>query len=339
LGKLLYASLSIDLDNKWSYLKTANNPEWQDWPSYFGKVVPRIVDVLDRHELQSTVFVVGRDLTDTDNVLQVEKLSLAGHEIENHSFEHEPWLHVFKEDRIRFEIIRTGELIEEHFGRIPRGFRGPGYSDSPIVHKVLAEQGYRYCASSFPSCIGPIARAFYLAKTGLRNDTEEHKHMFGNFRDVLQSNRAYKMKNTSSEMWMVPVTVQPITRIPFHFTYLFYLSQYSYGLARMYFRSCMMMCRAARVSPSLLLHPLDFLTAEEEPSLRFFPGMQLRSDQKLSQLHWFLKNFRKNFQVLSMGQHVRKLAGPDPVWSQNATVVPAAVQGEVQRENPQVLHL
>jgi peptidoglycan-N-acetylglucosamine deacetylase len=334
----LYASLSIDLDNKWSYLKTANNPEWQNWPSYLSTVVPRIVDVLDRHELQTTVFVVGRDLLDMENVRQIEKLSLAGHEIENHSFEHEPWLHIFEEDRIRFEIARTGELIEHHFGRLPRGFRGPGYSDSPIVHKVLCENGYRYCASSFPSCIGPIARAFYLAKTGLRSDTEERKHMFGNFSDVLQPNRAYRMKNTSPELWMIPVTVQPITRVPFHFTYLFYLSQYSYGLARMYFRSCMKMCRATRVSPSLLLHPLDFLTAEEEPSLRFFPGMQLRADQKSKQLDWFLTYFRKHFQVLSMGQQIRQLAGPDPIWRRETTDVSTAIDGPVELENRQALH-
>jgi len=335
----LLASLSIDLDNKWSYLKTANNAEWQNWPSYFARVVPRIIETLDRHAIQSTIFVVGRDLCNKDDVREIEKLSLAGHEIENHSFEHEPWLHVFDEERIRFEICRTGQLIEQHFGRRPCGFRGPGYSDSSIVHRVLAEQGYRYCASSFPSCIGPIARAVYLAKAGLKNDTEERKHMFGNFSDVFQPNRPYKINGLPHEMWMVPVTVQPATRLPFHFTYLFYLSQFSFGLARMYFRTCMMMCRAARVSPSLLLHPLDFLSAQEEPLLKFFPGMNLNLERKQSQLDWFLQTLRKKFQVVSMGTQVRQLIGPTQPWNPKLeSLTSGEVLNQHHRENRQVLH-
>ena len=38
------ASLSLDLDNKWSYLKTHGDPGWESFPSYLGILVPRDED-------------------------------------------------------------------------------------------------------------------------------------------------------------------------------------------------------------------------------------------------------------------------------------------------------
>ena len=40
-------------------------------------------------------------------------------------------------------------------------------------------------------------------------------------------------------------------------------------------------CRAAGVEPSFLLHPLDFLTAESCPALRFFPAMDAARIQRV----------------------------------------------------------
>ena len=53
------ASLSLDLDDRWSYLRTAGDPSWADYPSYLNLVVPRLLEVLEQHRLRATVFVVG----------------------------------------------------------------------------------------------------------------------------------------------------------------------------------------------------------------------------------------------------------------------------------------
>ena len=36
-----YASLSLDLDNQWSYMKTHGDAGWQSFPSYLDTAVPR----------------------------------------------------------------------------------------------------------------------------------------------------------------------------------------------------------------------------------------------------------------------------------------------------------
>ena len=59
-GKPL-ASLSLDLDDLWTYLKTRGDPAWEGCPSYLPTFVPQALDLLERLGLQITVFVVGAD--------------------------------------------------------------------------------------------------------------------------------------------------------------------------------------------------------------------------------------------------------------------------------------
>ena len=41
------ASLSLDLDNKWSYMKTHGDAGWESFPSYFDLLIPRVLRLLD----------------------------------------------------------------------------------------------------------------------------------------------------------------------------------------------------------------------------------------------------------------------------------------------------
>ena len=60
-------SISLDLDNKWSYLKTHGDSAWESFPSYLPVVVPRILDYLDRRGLMITFIIVGKDATIDEN--------------------------------------------------------------------------------------------------------------------------------------------------------------------------------------------------------------------------------------------------------------------------------
>ena len=50
------ASISLDLDNLWSYLKTQGVSGWESFPSYLDVVVPRILETLDRCNQRITFF-------------------------------------------------------------------------------------------------------------------------------------------------------------------------------------------------------------------------------------------------------------------------------------------
>ena len=55
------ASLSLDLDNLWSYLKIHGDPSWEQRPSYLDVFVPHVLGVLESLGLRITFFVVGTD--------------------------------------------------------------------------------------------------------------------------------------------------------------------------------------------------------------------------------------------------------------------------------------
>ena len=88
------ASVSLDADNLWSYLKIHGSDGWQSRPSYLDRFVPYILEVLERQKIKITFFIVGLDAADSRNHAALRSLVTAGHEVGNHSFEHEPWLHL-----------------------------------------------------------------------------------------------------------------------------------------------------------------------------------------------------------------------------------------------------
>src|SRR5690349_25111353 len=95
------ASLSLDLDNEWSYLKTHGDASWEALPSYLDVIVPRALELLESLDLTITFFVVGLDATQERNHDAIAMIDAAGHEIGNHSYSHEPWLQRYSEDELR----------------------------------------------------------------------------------------------------------------------------------------------------------------------------------------------------------------------------------------------
>ncbi|MDZ8109196.1 MAG: polysaccharide deacetylase family protein [Nostoc sp. DedQUE12a] len=304
------ASLSLDLDNIWSYLKNQGAPGWESFPSYLDIAVPRFLEILEQWNLTITVFIVGQDAALEKNRQAIQAIANAGHEIGNHSFYHSPWLHLYSESEIEEEVA----MAEEHIKRVtyqqPVGFRGPGYSFSPAVLKVLARRGYEYDASTFPTILGPVARAYYLMTCKLsKEERKKREALFGSFKDCLQPLNPYQWQMGKDRLTEIPVTTMPIFKVPIHFSYIMYLARFSSGLALFYLRIALWLCKLTRTQPSLLLHPTDFLSQEDVPELSFFPGMDVPTYKKLAVVNKSLEMITSQFNVLTVGQHAKSVAG------------------------------
>lgn len=303
-----YASLSLDLDNQWSYLKTHGDPEWQKYPSYLDVAVPRILDFLAARKLTITFFVVGQDAALDGNRDALRALADAGHEIGNHSFRHEPWLHLYSEQDLETELARAEEHIECATGVRPHGFRGPGFSLSASTLRVLARRGYEYDATVFPNVLNPLARAYFFATSNLsKEEREQRKELFGTLADALRPVKPFRWRLDAGELLEIPVTTMPLFKVPMHLSYVLYLSKFSRPLARLYFRCALAMCRLTRTAPSMLLHPLDFLGAEDTTALRFFPGMDLPRQYKLDLVAECLDQMARHYELVTMREHAGRL--------------------------------
>ena len=303
------ASLSLDLDNLWSYLKTHGDPGWHTRPTYLPRFVPLALELLAELRVGITFFVVGVDAARGENGDALRSIVDAGHEVGNHSYEHEPWLHRYSREALEQEICRAEDAIVSAMGQCPLGFRGPGYSFSPVLLDVLAQRGYRYDASTLPTFLGPLARYYYFATAHLSAEQrEERSTLFGSWSAGFWPNTPYEWELPSGRKLLeMPVTVCPVVRTPFHLSYLLYVSRFSETLALAYWRSALASCRLAGVEPSVLLHPLDLMGADVAPELRFFPGMDVASDVKR---RFFLKALgilQRRYDIVPMSVHADRI--------------------------------
>jgi protoporphyrinogen oxidase len=303
------ATLSLDLDNLWSYLKTRGDGSWRSFPSFLDVVVPRALRFLDERRQPITWFVVGKDAAIAGNHSLLSSVASAGHEIGNHSYQHDPWLHRYSADRLDEELSRAEEAIYEATGQRPKGFRGPGFSISRDVLIALERRGYRYDASTLPTFIGPLARAFYFRRAILTpEERAERDELCGSFRDVTRPLNPYRWRLDGGGLIEVPVTTMPVLRTPIHMSYLVYLGERSPALARGYLAAALHLCRWMGVAPSLLLHSHDFVGADEVPAMSFFPGFRIPLEAKLRLVGQCIDLLRRHFQVVPLATYVDGLA-------------------------------
>jgi len=296
------AAISLDLDNQWSYMKIHGDEGWDKYPSYFDIFIPHILDLLDELELKITFFIVGKDTESEENRKYLRMITERGHEVGNHSYYHESWLQSYSYEEIEKEIISAEEAIEKATGQKPRGFRGPGFSWSIDLLKVLENRDYVYDASSLPTWLGPLARMYYFSKSGLSKDEKKaRKELFGKFSDGFRKLKPYFFHLGGGRKIMeIPVTTMPIFKLPFHLSYLIYLSSISIGLMKLYLNVALALCKITRTPVSFLLHPLDIISGDQIKDLAFFPGMNLKTSKKIKVFSIVLSTLSSDFNVVSM---------------------------------------
>lgn len=304
-----FASLSLDLDNQWSYMKIHGDDGWQDFPSYLDIFVPHVLRILRRRQLRATFFIVGQDAALEKNRRSLQAIAAEGHEIGNHSFRHESWLHFYGRDELERELQQAEESITRATGCKPTGFRGPGFSWSPVLLDVLFEMGYRYDASTLPTYLGPLARMYYFRTANLSAEEKaERGDLFGRLADGKRANTPYLWDlGVDRTMLEIPVTTMPIFKTPFHLSYLLYLSRFSVLLMQAYLGMAIALCRMTRTSPSFLLHPLDLVGGDQISELAFFPGMDVSSHRKTRVFEAALTMLEKHFAFIPMGEHAELL--------------------------------
>jgi len=299
------ASISLDLDNQWSYMKIHGDEGWDKYPSYFDIFVPHVLNVLDELNLKITFFIVGKDTESEDNRKYLRMIADRGHDIGNHSYHHESWLQTYSYEKIEKEIREAEEAILNATGHRPTGFRGPGFSWSKDLLKVLQSRGYKFDASTLPTYLGPLARMYYFKKSDLsKEEKKARKELFGKFSEGFRKLKPYKWDlGNGKTITEIPVTTMPVFKLPFHLSYLIYLGNISIPLMNLYLNTAITMCKITKTPISFLLHPLDLIGGDQISQLAFFPGMNVSSDKKVNVFKKVIVLLQKNYEVVNMNEH------------------------------------
>ena len=98
---------------------------------------PILLDLLARHKLQATFFVVGQQAAKYPELIAA--ILAQGHSIGNHSLHHDPLLMVRTPKTLREDIHRTQEILIQQ-GVRPLVFRPPSGVTNPRLRRVLAQE-------------------------------------------------------------------------------------------------------------------------------------------------------------------------------------------------------
>lgn len=303
------AGISLDLDNQWSYMKIHGDEGWDQYPSYFDIFIPHILNVLDELNLKITFFIVGKDTESEENRKYLRMITDRGHEVGNHSYHHESWLQTYSYEKIENEIIIAEKAIEEATGQKPIGFRGPGFSWSTDLLKVLEKRGYKYDASTLPTYLGPLARAYYFANSDLsKEEKRARKELFGKFSEGFRKLKPYQWDLGEGKTIMeIPVTTMPIFKLPFHLSYLIYIGNISMGLMKLYLNIAIVLCKITKTPISFLLHPLDLVGGDQITQLAFFPGMNVGSKEKVEVFKKVIHTLKRHYEVINMSAYWKSI--------------------------------
>jgi peptidoglycan-N-acetylglucosamine deacetylase len=310
------ASISLDLDNQWSYMRAQGVPGWESFPTYIPVVIPDILRIADQLRMRLTIFVVGRDAEIATNTAALQQILTAGHDIGNHSYMHEPWMHETAIADITAELTKTEEAIRSATGHRTIGFRGPGFAVSKDLLNVLQGLGYRYDASVFPTYLGSFLRKAALKGVNVpaaqKTDVD-----FGQWTDGLRTLHPHLWQLDRGDILEIPVTTMPLFKIPIHLTYLHFLAQKSELLAKFYLWMALTLCQILRVEPSILLHSLDFIAADRAPALSHFPGIGQDTEKKCALTIAFIQQIQKRFTLMNLTEYAELVRSRKKMKSQS----------------------
>jgi peptidoglycan/xylan/chitin deacetylase (PgdA/CDA1 family) len=197
-------------------------------PSFF-KVADRFFEISQKYNFKYTIFIIGKDLENSEVASRVKDWKDQGHEIGNHSYNHKQNLGYLKFEEIEYEVLKSHELITKACGEEPKGFIAPAWATSKDLVKILYENNYLYDTSLFPSYFMWIASAkvYWNFRKDYRGSTAlERKDRLANLfgpRHPFFTDGSSLLKNKKRGLLIIPLPVTPFVRFPLWHTMSFLL--------------------------------------------------------------------------------------------------------------------
>jgi len=240
----------------------ASRPTGRD--GFFHSAIEASDEFFRRNGIRATYFVIAEDLDDPEKRAALRVVADAGHSIASHGYHHR-YVDRIPMDLKRKEIFEAKLRIEDVLGQPVSGYRAPGCQIDREALMMLAEAGFGYDSSIFPS----PERCQAL---GIEGGPEPFEAVPG-------------------------LTEAPMPWVgskfpPFHPCYTFYLRL-------PYFRWCLDRFAARSRVMTLLFHFTDFAERQGDlPSvrLRLFTNDYFQQDTKLQLCQTILDDVRTHFE-------------------------------------------
>lgn len=129
-----------------------------DGPS--PQITPLLLELLQKHNFKATFFVIGEKAKQYPDLIRA--ILDGGHTIGNHSWKHDNFLMLRREERLRGDIRKSQQVLVK-YGLRPLVFRPPAGISNPLLKSVLAAEQLRCVTYSCRALDGGNKRIENLA--------------------------------------------------------------------------------------------------------------------------------------------------------------------------------
>lgn len=265
------AALSVDVDSVASHLEGYGFERPEDDGAAYRLAVPRALDIFERLDVRATFFLIAAEAQRHGPV--VRAIVDRGHEVASHSMTHRLPFADLDPDRAEVELAGSRRVLEALSEAPVTGFRAPSWDAGRELLTRVAEAGYRYDASSYPSVLLPVLRRSIAARSAAGRAPTTASVWDG----VFGPTEPHRVKTAAGDLWEVPLATTPFGRLPHYHTLRFVMPAAA-------FRFIGAWVRMRQGSITYQFHAVDFLGTPEDgldPRIGRHPGMDVPLGRKL----------------------------------------------------------
>lgn len=302
-----YACIALDYEGIKHLFRTLNLHPTGTNDVMFGPVADRFLELLDRHHVKATLFVIGEDMLNCENRRALRRFVDAGHEIANHTM-----THPFGMRRLPFaekvrEIEEAQKILEDATGQPILGYKAPAHDIDGDVIDILESRGFLYDASVYPSFFNPLLNVVYYFVGGGR------PLGLGDWQCSLAPNQPYitgrpYWRRGDRKLIEFPITQIPGVRFPIYGTVMFAAGLASFRLSFACIRHIKFL--------TYVFHSFDLLGENDQgmtPSLGAWPAFRHPLAKRLQMMEQVLKTIVSSFQPVTYREAVTTPAIRDAI--------------------------
>lgn len=267
-------------------------------PVVYTKAVPRMLQLLSDENVKATFFIIANKVKDKSVRDAIKEMSSEGHEIANHSLDHEHYLHR-DYNATEEDLRKSTALLEDIISKQIVGFRGPSLTFNKYTPELLKKYGYTYDSSIHPTPLF-LGEWIYLSlfSPGKRNKPDFFflRHAINRLAPYPVSRNSLFKKDKKGYIIEFPISTTPVFRLPYYPTFHFMVKFTEPLLRHLYFNGRRIV---------FLAHGLDFLNIYEDdlaPGFKAHPGLCMRIEQKIVYFKKIIANAKKNHGVCTLAR-------------------------------------